>query len=73
MTPTTALQGPGRSRQVKRGATNLFQLFHQVGGIKFDFIIRIVKTSFDYLVHNIKITYRGGDAVNSNARTRGKV
>jgi hypothetical protein len=35
--------------------TNLFQLFHEVGCIKLNLIIGIMKASLNYLVHNMKV------------------
>jgi hypothetical protein len=37
--------------------TDLFQLVDQIRSIEFDLIICIMKTSFDDLVHDMKIAY----------------
>ena len=48
-----------------RRASNLLQLLHQVGGVGHYFIVRVMKTSLDDLIHDMVITWRIGDLVSS--------
>jgi hypothetical protein len=52
--------------------TNLLQLVNEVNCVSFDFLIRVVKSSFDNLVHNMIIAYRMGESDQWGVASRGK-
>lgn len=53
------------------GTTNLLQLVNEIDRVGFDFLVGVVKTSLDYLVHNMIIAYRMGGSDQRGVASRG--
>jgi hypothetical protein len=52
--------------------TNLLQLVNEIDRVRFDFLVGVVKSSLDYLVHNMIIAYHMGGSDQWGVASRGK-